>query len=76
MPNPSLRTILFLRSQIGFSTTAFAKEGFILSRIPVLAGGGTIGAGYPTPYMTMEGTPSPMYFSQPTAQPPSFRPAG
>ncbi|KAG0560587.1 hypothetical protein M758_10G186900 [Ceratodon purpureus] len=44
--------------------------------IPVLAGGGAIGAGYATPYMTMEGTPSPMYFSQPAAQPPTFRPAG
>lgn len=44
--------------------------------IPVLAGGGTIGAGYATPYMTMEGTPPPMYFSQPAPQPPSFRPTG
>ncbi|XP_024400494.1 protein MLN51 homolog isoform X2 [Physcomitrium patens] len=40
--------------------------------IPVLAGGGTLGAGYATPYMTMEGTPSPIYFNQPA----SFRPAG
>ena len=68
--------LIFLPLQTGFSNIVFSKKGFILNRIPVLAGGGAIGAGYATPYMTMEGTPSPMYFSQPAAQPPTFRPAG
>jgi hypothetical protein len=36
-----------------------------MSRVPVLAGGGAIGTGYAAPYMTMEGTPSHMYYTQP-----------
>jgi hypothetical protein len=44
----------------------------------VLAGGGAIGTGYatPGPYMTMEGTPSHLYYTQPTTQPASFCPTG
>ena len=46
-----------------------------LHRVPVLAGGGGIGTGYAAPYM-MEGTPSPMYYTQPATQLLSFRPTG
>lgn len=47
-----------------------------MSRVPVLAGGGAIGTGYAAPYMTMEGTPSHMYYTQPATQPASFCPTG
>lgn len=46
------------------------------SRVPVIAGGGAIGTGYVAPYMTMEGTPSHMYYTQPATQPASFCPTG
>lgn len=48
----------------------------LFCRVPVIAQGGGVGGGFNSPYIALDGAPTPMYYAQPSAQTASYRPTG